>query len=87
MKHRVKSPFPRTTPAGGTVIDEVCTCGHKRSAHDDTVAYGHGRCHMQKTCPCQKFSFAERLFDVAKTCPDACSKGCIAIPCLKGYAP
>ena len=53
--HAVDSPFPMQTKIGN-ILDEYCTCGHLRSKHYDTVAFGHGRC-AQPLCECQKFSW------------------------------
>lgn len=35
-------------------VDELCSCKHKRSEHDDTFAQGHGSC---KKCDCKKFTW------------------------------
>lgn len=38
------------------IIDELCTCGHLKSAHGDTIVKGHGSC---KLCDCSKFTFID----------------------------
>ena len=40
-------------------IDEMCTCGHLRVEHTDTVEKGHGRCTHE--CDCQKFTWTRFL--------------------------
>ena len=36
------------------IIDELCSCGHLKSAHGDTITKGHGECRV---CDCSKFTF------------------------------
>ncbi len=38
------------------ILDELCTCGHKRSEHNDTFTEGHGSC---KKCKCVKFTWSK----------------------------
>ncbi|MHA2342905.1 MAG: hypothetical protein ACXADW_13595 [Candidatus Hodarchaeales archaeon] len=38
-------------------VDEMCTCGHLKSSHEDSVyglAKGHDKC---KLCDCEKFTW------------------------------
>ena len=43
--HSQLSPFPYIMPKSGRAVrDEKCACGHVRSDHFDTLAYGHGPC-------------------------------------------
>lgn len=53
--HRIKSPFPMQSKQLGEITDEVCVCGELRSAHADTLAYGHGGCSLSG---CAKFTWA-----------------------------
>lgn len=53
--HNQESPFPYHSPRG-LVVDEACYCGHKRSHHFDTIAFGHGEC---RHCDCNKFTWRE----------------------------
>jgi hypothetical protein len=66
-----RSPFPyriKSGPNRGRIIlDEECTCGHVRSDHCDTTAYGHGACAFGdgvdgvEPCPCSKFTWARAI--------------------------
>lgn len=40
--------------------DELCSCGHRKSEHNDTLARGHGSC---KVCGCRKFTWVKFIFD------------------------
>ncbi len=40
------------------VIDELCSCGHLKSVHGDTVDIGHGTCVISG-CDCFKFTFID----------------------------
>jgi hypothetical protein len=71
LQHLQESPFPMELKAkvGGhteTAIDEKCSCGHLRSEHHDTLAYGHGPCAMEDgvghDCPCLQFTWWEHVF-------------------------
>jgi len=73
LQHLQDSPFPMTLKArvGGheeVSIDEKCTCGHLRSEHYDTLAYGHGSCAMAiaadatTMCDCPQFTWTEHIF-------------------------
>jgi len=56
-------------------IDELCTCGHRRSEHSDTWTrevimampehassiVGHGSC-IHPACPCKKFTWKRTIF-------------------------
>jgi hypothetical protein len=48
--HGQFNPFPYTDRQGRQVIDETCACGHRRSDHFDTVAYGHAQCSICGEC-------------------------------------
>ena len=54
--HEAADPFPMELSNGTLILDETCACGHLRSGHHDTVAYGHGAC-ASRTCPCQQFTW------------------------------
>lgn len=64
------SPFPCKTKMG-TVIDEVCVCGHLRSQHTSTFGWGHGECCVlvpddhgrtkKLDCNCKKFAWAAHV--------------------------
>ena len=41
-------------------VDELCSCGHRKSEHYDTIAVGHGPC---KKCNCIKFTWVKFIFD------------------------
>jgi hypothetical protein len=59
MKHIVPTPFPVRLNTGTTeeiVYNEMCSCGHPRSEHKDTLAYGHGGCGQ---CDCEQFTWAK----------------------------
>jgi len=44
MKHTHKKPFPHKLPDGRIIVDEKCSCGCRRSEHEDsTYEYGHGK--------------------------------------------
>jgi len=60
--HRLESPFPIKIKEG-TVIDEKCRCGHHRTGHADTAAYGHGACEQVK-CPCEKFTWVSWIMKI-----------------------
>lgn len=55
-------PFPLRT-SEGTVTDELCVCGHLRSQHAHTFAWGHGACVATgvMACPCEKFSWSRHV--------------------------
>lgn len=45
-------------------VDEMCTCGHKKSSHKDNVydgavAKGHGSCRI---CDCKRFTWKEFVY-------------------------
>lgn len=63
MKHKAENPFPKLCPSGKIIVDEVCTCGHLRSEHSDTIAFGHGNCGH---CFCQKYTWKALLFQLPK---------------------
>jgi len=56
--HTVESPFPIVLWNGVSIIDERCRCGEFRSAHEDTVAFGHGAAPRSK---CMKFTWASSV--------------------------
>ena len=58
--HQQPSLFPRKMPNGRVVLDEVCLCGHLRSEHRDTIAYGHGSCAC--ACMCERYPRADHVF-------------------------
>ena len=68
-RHRCISPFPKETPLG-TVVDELCRCGHFRSQHVDTVAFGHGMCiactESNARLACGRFSWMSFVFAQVK---------------------
>jgi hypothetical protein len=56
--HTLESPFPFKLLRGGVVVDEMCTCGMKRSEHADTAAFGHGAL-MEAPNRCRKFTWVK----------------------------
>ncbi len=54
MKHTAINPFPTQNAKGETITGELCDCGHFRSEHHDTIAYGHGACAH---CDCGKYTW------------------------------
>jgi hypothetical protein len=54
VKHTQANPFPVTMANGEKVVGELCYCGHFRSEHHDTIAFGHGDCTH---CACLKFTW------------------------------
>jgi hypothetical protein len=55
------NPFPATLPhSGDRIIDETCRCEHRRTAHANTVAFGHGHCSATG-CSCTKFSWSAHV--------------------------
>jgi len=54
MNHTQQNPFPVVMPNGKKVTGELCYCGHFRSEHYDTIAFGHGPCG---DCSCKKFTW------------------------------
>ena len=60
----VESPFPWTLKTTGqTIIDELCYCGHKRSEHKNTFAYGHGGIYDDTVIICHKFTFRDWIME------------------------
>ncbi len=59
IEHTQTSPFPydwkKAKAPTATIIDEDCACGHRRSDHFDTLAFGHGNCSICGDC--QKFTW------------------------------
>ena len=45
------------------IVDELCSCGCKRSQHNDTLAQGHGSC---KACDCKKFMWVKSIYKGGK---------------------
>ena len=45
------------------IVDELCSCGHRRSQHKDTLAKGHGACDVRLVakCMCPKFTWVAFL--------------------------
>ena len=49
------------------LTNEMCSCGHSRLLHGDTVgglAKGHGRCFVgseRNHCECEKFTWTKRF--------------------------
>jgi len=58
-EHNLPSPFPYQV-IGGAILDERCTCGERRSDHEDTVSYGHGGTSDKK---CLQFTWAEYIIN------------------------
>ena len=54
-------PFPWKRNDGSVVVDELCACGHMRSQHRDSPAWGHAEC-SGRGCPCCKFTWREFVF-------------------------
>ena len=56
---KVQSPFPRRV-GDQIVVDEMCTCGRKRSEHvtDASGVWRHGGC--EKTL-CEQFTWASMV--------------------------
>jgi len=46
----------------GTIVDEMCACGHKRSDHCDRYETGHGACQFVR-CSCEQFSWQAFIFE------------------------
>lgn len=71
VKHTTDNPFPMKVPLG-TVLDERCWCGHLRSEHEDTAAYGHGACKADgvPACPCPKFTWKSFIFKTSQQVAD-----------------
>lgn len=79
--HQQNSPFPFETKTGRRIHDEKCSCGHLRSDHCDTLAYGHGACGFgaigkfhklvvdmegkAPTCGCRKFTWVSFVENAA----------------------
>lgn len=57
VPHTAKSPFPIKHATLGSILDEACSCGHKRSEHGDTFSFGHGSC-WDNDCHCHQFTWA-----------------------------
>jgi len=52
-------PIRKIMTTEAQILDnEICTCGHSRLAHTDTLAKGHGACVNSK-CRCIKFTWAK----------------------------
>lgn len=57
IKHKAPCPFPWTTKRGDTIIDEMCSCHHRRTDHRDRgPAYGHGECAAMG-CDCERYTW------------------------------
>lgn len=65
ITHHCQSPFPRRMTNGKVNVDEVCQCGHKRSKHHDSLAYGHGNCSASG-CDCDRYRWGKMLFKSTK---------------------
>jgi hypothetical protein len=69
MKHLTESPFPFVWKGGKLdgklVVDEMCECKHKRSAHKDSLSFGHAECG-EKGCVCPQYRWTEFVFDCSK---------------------
>jgi hypothetical protein len=63
MNHVQPKPFPWLTSNGKLIIGELCHCGHFRSEHHDTIAYGHGKCGQ---CKCVKYTWKAMVFGTRK---------------------
>ena len=65
LVHRHPSPFPRPSTGGGQIVDEKCTCRHRRSRHQDTSGYGTGACCASQgkgLCRCRHFTRADNIY-------------------------
>ena len=60
--HVMLSPFPYIVHNGLRVIDEMCSCSHRRSEHQDTLAYGHGALRDRPNL-CKKFTWVSFIFE------------------------
>lgn len=56
-----RNPFPVRTPRGRVIVDETCTCAHKRTEHGPTLAFGHGPCR-RAGCACARFTWAGMMY-------------------------
>ncbi len=63
MRHIQANPFPVVLADGRKIVGELCTCGHFRSEHYDTLAFGHGECDQ---CKCPKYTWTAMVFGRTK---------------------
>lgn len=57
-----RSPFPITQGTGANITDERCRCGGLRSAHENTISFGHGRMLVRGHVVCERFSWVGWVF-------------------------
>lgn len=63
IKHQSPSPFPFPVPSSGALVtDERCKCGELRSAHRDTLAFGHGPLVVGDVVTCERFTWVKWVF-------------------------
>lgn len=62
------NPFPRTTPKGRVVLDEMCSCGAKRTEHGPGPmgGFGHGPCGRTG---CRQFTWVAMVYADATEAP------------------
>ena len=51
----------QTSDGPKTIIDEICQCGHLRSAHADRHQTGHGACSFGM-CDCSQFTWKDFVY-------------------------
>jgi hypothetical protein len=61
MNNPLNPRFPFTTPTGEVIIDEMCTCGQRRSLHAARFAPGHGPC-LKPGSKCKQFTWISWVF-------------------------
>jgi hypothetical protein len=59
MSDPTANPFPFSLRSGRVVVDEECACGHRRTEHGPTLAFGHGTC---RRCPCVLFTWMRWVY-------------------------
>lgn len=47
----------------GTIVDELCVCGHSKLDHQDTLGIGHGACMK---CKCKRFRWDKFIMEDEK---------------------
>jgi hypothetical protein len=60
MAKHLPDAFPFQTRDGKAVVDEQCSCGHKRSQHEDRFSLGHGYC---LDCNCKQFTWTKWIYE------------------------
>ena len=55
-RKKIRRLYTGVLQDGKQVTDEICSCGHRRSEHADTLSLGHGQC-LYPSCACQRFTW------------------------------